>query len=236
MEIDGSYTLQAPPEVVWNLLMDQDMLQHAIQGMERLEQTGEDTYAFTLHIKHAPLRGAYSGNAVVSKLEYPYSYHMEAEGEGVPGIFRAECNITLTALDENTVVAYQGNLHFSRTNAQFPGSLIKGIVKVLIQQFFTAIADHLRSDSYVYEHDAEAHITQVEVSHMQNGRMETSSLPDKSSFLHLVVRQLGLGDSDPFLEQQWVNRLRRIGLVSMLLFFVWVGTRLPRRAGDRQGR
>ncbi|MGZ3611326.1 MAG: CoxG family protein [Ktedonobacteraceae bacterium] len=236
MEIDGSYTLQAPPEVVWNLLMDQDMLQHAIQGMERLEQTGEDTYAFTLHIKHAPLRGAYSGNAVVSKLEYPYSYYMEAEGEGVPGIFRAECNITLTALDENTVVAYQGNLHFSRTNAQFPGSLIKGIVKVLIQQFFTAIADHLRSDSYVYEYDTKTHINQVEVSHMQNGRMEASSLPDKSSFLHLVVRQLGLGDSDPFLEQQWVNRLRRIGLVSMLLFFVWVGTRLPRRARVRQDR
>ena len=39
MDIDGTYTLQAPPEVVWNLLMDQDLLQHTIQGMERLEQT-----------------------------------------------------------------------------------------------------------------------------------------------------------------------------------------------------
>jgi carbon monoxide dehydrogenase subunit G len=236
MDIEGTYTLQAPPEVVWNLLMDQDMLQHTIQGMERLEQSGEDTYAFTLHIKHAPLRGAYFGNAVVTKMEYPYSYHMEAEGEGVPGTFRAEWTITLTALDENTVVAYQGSLHFPSTNAQLPGSLIKGIVKVLIQQFFTAIADHLRSDSYVYEYDTEAQINQVEASHMQNGRMEASDLPGKPSFLHLVVRQLRLGDHDPFLEQQWVNRLRRMGLVSMLLFFVWVGTRLPRRAGDRPGR
>ena len=236
MDIDGTYTLQASPQVVWNFLMDQDMLQHTIQGMEHLERTGEDTYAFTLHIKYAPVRGAYSGNAVVSKLEYPYSYHMEAEGEGVPGIFRAEWNITLTALDENTVVAYQGNLHFSRVSAQFPSSLIKGIVKVLIQQFFTAIADHLRSDSYVYERDTETYLTQVEASHMHNGRMEASSSPDKSSFLYLVVRQFGLGGNDPFLEQQWVNRLRRIGLVSMLLFFVWVGTRLPRRARVRQDR
>jgi len=236
MDIDGTYTLQAPSEVVWNLLMDLDMLQQNIQGMERLEQTGENTYAFTLQIKHAPFRGAYSGIAVVTKMEYPYLYHMKAEGEGVPGTFRAEWNITLTALDENTVVAYQGSLHFSTANAQLPGSLIKGIVKVLIQQFFTAITEHLRSDSYVYEHDAEAHITQVEASHMQNWRMEASSFPDKPSFLHLVVRQLGLGDDDPFLEQQWVNRLRRVGLVSMLLFLVWVGTRLPRRSGDRQGR
>jgi carbon monoxide dehydrogenase subunit G len=234
MDIDGTYTLQAAPEVVWNLLVDQEMLQQNIQGMERLEQTGEDTYAFTLHIEHAPLRGAYSGNAVVTKMEYPYLYHMKAEGEGVPGIFHAEWNITLTALDENTVVAYQGNLHFSRTDAKLPSSLIKGIVKVLIQQFFTSIADHLRSDSYVY--DSEAHINHLETSHKQNGRTEASSFPDKPSFLHIVVRQLGLGDNDPLLEQQWVNRLRRIGLVSMLLFFVWVGTRLPRRAGDRQGR
>ena len=234
MDIDGTYTLQAPPEVVWNLLMDQDMLEQNIQGMERLEQTGEDTYAFTLHIKHAPLRGAYSGNAVVTKMEYPYLYHMKAEGEGVPGIFHAEWNITLTALDENTVVAYQGSLHFSRTDAKLPSSLIKGIVKVLIQQFFTSIADHLRSDSYVY--DSEAHINHEETSHKQNGRMEASSFPDKPSFLHIVVRQLGLGDNDPLLEQQWVNRLRRIGLVSMLLFFVWVGTRLPRRAEESKDR
>src|SRR5436305_1982420 len=82
-----------------------------------------------------------SENAVVTKMEYPYSYqkmeypysyHMKAEGEGVPGTFLAEWNITLTALDENTVVAYQGSLHFSMVNAQLPGSLIKGIVKVLI--------------------------------------------------------------------------------------------------------
>ncbi len=234
MDIDGTYTFQAPPEAVWNLLMDLHTLQRTIQGMERLERTGEDTYAFTLHIKHAPLRGAYSGNALVTKMDYPYSYHMKVEGEGAPGIFHAEWDITLTALDDNTVVAYQGSLLFSEAKAQISGSLVKGTVKVLIQQFFTAVADHLRSDSYAYQHDSEAHINQVEASRMQNGRTESSTFSDKLTFLHLVVRQLGLGDNDPFVEQQWVNRLRRIGFVTMLLFFVWVGTRLPRRSGDRQ--
>lgn len=234
MDIDGTYTLQASPEVVWGLLMDLHTLQRTIEGMERLERTGEDTYAFTLRVKHAPLRGAYSGNAVVTKMDYPYSYHMSAEGEGVTGTFQAEWNITLTAVDENTVVAYRGRLHFSNTNAHLSVSLIKGIVKVLIQQFFTALAEHLRSDSYVYQQDAEDRITQV--SHIQNGLRESSTTPDKSSLLYILVRQLRLGDNDPLLEQQWVNRLRRVGFVSMLLFFVWVGTRLPRRLEDKQGR
>lgn len=236
MNINGTYTLQAPPEVVWNLLMDLHILQHSIQGLERLERMGEDTYAFTLHIKHAPLRGVYSGNALVTKLDYPYSYHLKAEGEGVPGTFHAECDIALTPLDENTVVVYKSTLLFSRANAQLTASLVKGIVKVLVQQFFTSIADHLRSTSYSYQYDSDAHITQVEVTQIQHGRPESSTFHDKPSFLLLVVRQLGLGDHDPFLEQVWVNRLRRIGMVSMLLFLVWVGTRLPRRSSTHQGR
>lgn len=233
MDIDGTYTLQASPEVVWIFLMDIQMLQHTIQGIERLERKGEDTYAFTLHIKHAPLRGSYSGNAVATKLEYPYSYQMRAEGEGIPGTFHAEWTITLMARDENTVVAYQGSVHFYRANVLLSSALIKGTIKVLIQHFFTAVEDQLRSASYSYQDASDVHVTQLEVSHIHNGRTSISTFPDKPSFLHTIVQRFGLGDNDPLVEQQWVNRLRRIGIVSMLLFLVWVGTRLPRRSGDR---
>jgi carbon monoxide dehydrogenase subunit G len=233
MDIEGTYTLQASPEVVWKLLKDLQTLQRTIPGIERLECTGEDTYAFTLHIKHAPMRGSYSGHAVAAKLEFPYSYHMRAEGEGIPGTFHAEWNIILTAHDENTVVAYQGSLHFSKANALLPSPIVKGTIKVLIQQFFTAVADHLRSASYSYPDAAEVSVTQLEVSQIHNGRRAVSTFRDKPTFLHTIVRQLGLGDNDPLLEQQWVNRLRRIGIVSILLFLVWVGTRLPRRFPTR---
>jgi hypothetical protein len=159
---------------------------------------------------------------------------MRAEGEGIPGSFRAEWNITLTSHDEYTVVAYQGTLLFSSANAQLPTPLVKGTMKVLIQQFFTTIADLLLSISHSYQNHSEAHITQVEVSQIHDEHTELQTAYDKPSFLHSVVRQLGLGDNDPFLEQQWVNRLKRIGFVSMLLFLVWVGTRLPRRSVEHQ--
>ncbi|HWZ18323.1 MAG TPA: SRPBCC domain-containing protein [Ktedonobacteraceae bacterium] len=236
MDIDGTYTLQAAPEVVLSLLMDLQTLQRAIPGIEGLERMAEDTYAFTLHIKNTPLRGSYSGNAIATKMEYPFSYHMRAEGEGIPGTFHAEWDISLTARDENTVVAYQGSLHFSRADTQLPSPLVKGTIKVLIQQFFMSVADYLRSASLSYQNASEAHIAQLDVSQVHNGRAESSTFPDKSSFLYSIVRQLGLGDNDPFLEQQWVNRLRRIGIISMLLFLVWVGTRLPRKSDERQVR
>lgn len=236
MDIDGTYTLQAAPEVVLSLLMDLHTLQRTIPGIEGLERMAEDTYAFTLHIKNTPLRGSYSVNATATKMEYPFSYHMRAEGEGIPGTFHAEWDISLTARDENTVVAYQGSLHFSRANTQLPSPLVKGIIKVLIQQFFMSVADYLRSASLSYQNASKAHIAQLDASQIHNGRVESSTFPDKSSFLYNIVRQLGLGDNDPFLEQQWVNRLRRIGIISMLLFLVWVGTRLPRKSDERQVR
>ncbi len=135
MDIEGKYTLQASPEVVWIHLMDLQTLQRTIPGIVGLERPGENIYAFTLHVKHAPLRGSFSGYAVATELEYPFSYQMRAEGEGIPGKFHAEWTITLTAHDENTIVAYQSSLHYSKANALLPNPLIKGTIKVLIQHF-----------------------------------------------------------------------------------------------------
>ena len=232
MDIEGTYTLQASPDIVRILLMDLQTLQRTIPGIERLERSEEDTYAFTLHIKQAPLRGSYTGHAVTAELEYPFSYHMSAEGEGIRGTFHAEWIITLTELDENTVIAYQGSLHFSRANALLPSALIKGTMKALVQQFFTALADHVRTTSFSSPDTSEESVTQLEDSRIHNGRTAASTFPDQPTFLHTLVRQLGLGDKDPSLEQQWVNRLRRIGFVSVLLLLVWVGTRLPRKPGS----
>ncbi len=231
MDIEGTYTLQAAPEEVWTCLMDTQTLRRTIPGIEQLEGLGENTYAFTMHVKHAPLRGSYSGHAVAAELEHPLSYHMRVEGEGIPGKFQAEWSIALRAHDENTVIAYQGTLHLARAGALLPVPLVKGTIKVLIQQFFTALADHLRTSSYSYLATSEDAGAPLEFTQLYNGRNDVSTSPDQPTILHAIVRQLRLGGNDPLLEEQWVIRLRRIGVVSVLLLLVWVGTRLPRKPG-----
>jgi len=229
MEIEGTYTLQAAPEEVWTCLMDMQTLRRTIPGIEQLEGLGEHTYAFTMHVKHAPLRGTFAGHAVTAEQEYPFSYHVNVDGEGIPGKFHAEWTIALRALDEHTVVAYQGTLHLTRAGALLPVPLVKGTIKVLIQQFFTALADHLRTTSYTYQATPEDTGAQFEFTELYNGRTGVSTSPDQPTLLHAIVRQLRLGGNDPLLEEQWVIRLRRIGVASVLLLLVWVGTRLPRK-------
>ena len=48
MEISGSYTFNAPPDRVWNLLMDPAVLSSCIPGCDRFESDGEDRYNVTL--------------------------------------------------------------------------------------------------------------------------------------------------------------------------------------------
>jgi carbon monoxide dehydrogenase subunit G len=229
MDIGGTYTLQATPEEVWTCLMDLQALQRTIPGIEQLERVGENSYAFTLHIKHPPLRGSYSGQAVAAELEYPLSFQMSVDGEGNPGKFHAEWSITLSAHDENTVVAYQGMLHLAKAGALIPIPLVKGTIKVLIQQFFTALAEYLRTTSYSYLAASEDTGTQLEFTQLYTGRSDESTSPDHPTILHAIVRQLQLGGNDPLLEEQWVIRLRRIGVVSILLLLVWIGMKLPRK-------
>ena len=45
MKIEGTHELRAPRERVWQALVDPAVLQRCIPGCERLERTGEDTYA-----------------------------------------------------------------------------------------------------------------------------------------------------------------------------------------------
>jgi len=236
MDIEGTYTLQAAPEEVWTSLMDIQTLKHTIPGIEQLEKLEENTYAFTMHIKHAPLRGSYSGHAVTAELEYPLSYQVSVDGEGIPGKFHAEWSIILRAHDEYTVVAYQGTLHLAKAGALLPVPLVKGTIKVLIQQFFTPLADSLRTPTYSYLATFEDTRSQSELSELYNSRNDVSTSPDQPTILHAIVRQLRLGGNDPLLEEQWVIRLRRIGAVSILLLLVWIGTRLPRKTGTSTRR
>lgn len=231
MDIEGTYTLQAAPEEVRTCLMDIQTLQRTIPGIEQLQGLGEHSYAFTTHIKHAPLRGSYSGRAVTAELEFPLSYHLSVDGEGMPGKFHSEWSITLREHDENTVVAYQGTLQLAKAGALLPVPLVKGTIKVLIQQFFTALADYLRTTSYSYLATFEDTRAQLEFTEFYNGRNDVSPSHEQPTILHAIVQQLRLGGNDPLLEEQWVIRLRRIGIVSVLLLLVWVGTKLPRKTG-----
>lgn len=232
MEIEGTYTLQAPTEEVWNCLMDQQTIQNTIPGLERLTRIDEHTYTFTINIRHAPLRGNYTGRASVLEPRYPSSYRLKIEAEGTANTLRSECSIRLDSRNENTVVNYQSTLQPGRSGTLISAPLVKATAKVLLQQFFTALSDRLRT-----EREGPVFVTTLEEMYempfMEEQISESLVATRRASpptLLHQLVRRLGLGQQNPLLEEQWIRRLRQIGLITALLILVWIGTRLPRQA------
>jgi carbon monoxide dehydrogenase subunit G len=261
MDIEGTYTLQAPVEDVCQYMADAEMLQHALPGLEHLEPAGPSAYTFALRVKQAPLRGMYQGKITVQSALSPgpvtsCRFLIESDGQHIP--FQGIWDIHLSQQQENTVVTYNGALNPGKMSALLPPALVKGAVKILIQQFFTNVAEQLRTtpeplsllpgfdasegserqEGYSEESDGWAREYGREkrdhaVISIQEQIDSGDGIPAQT-FTHRLVRLIGLGRHDPVLEEQWAVRFKRFGAFSVLLLLIWIGTRLPRRLLPRE--
>ena len=66
MKIAGANTVPFPVEKVWDALLDPQVLVATIPGCERLESTGEHTYAMTVTAGVAAIKGTYDGSCSLS--------------------------------------------------------------------------------------------------------------------------------------------------------------------------
>ncbi len=126
MDIEGTYTLQASPEDVWRCLMDQQVLRHAIPGVEKLESLGQHEHGITLQIRQPPLIGVYHGRVMLTDQHYPYHYSIAIEGEGRQSTINGHGVIHLSGRGENTVVAYKGTVNIGKLGTLLPAPVVKG--------------------------------------------------------------------------------------------------------------
>jgi uncharacterized protein len=229
MDFEGTYTLQASPEDVWRCLMDPQILRHAIPGVEKLELLGENKHGITLQIHQSPLIGVYHGQIMLTGQHYPYHYSLAFEGEGRQSTISGQGVIHLSGRGENTIVAYKGTVNPGKLGALLPAPVVKGAARLLLNQFFSALAAYLRTLQPAYAGGVDGE--RQDGSSVQVGEAYDFLLegPDQPAFLRSLVHGLRLGQADPELEAVWVQRIKRAGMIFGLLTLVWVGTRLPRR-------
>jgi carbon monoxide dehydrogenase subunit G len=239
MNIEGTYTLQASPEEVWHCLTDQQVLRRAMPGVERLEQENEAHYAVTMHIRQAPLIGLYQGHVTITDRHYPYQYRLSIEGEGRQSKISGEGVVQLSRHDENTVVSYKGTLNPGKLVTLLPHPLVQGAAKLLIQQFFTALAEHLRTMSRVEtvtgtlttswdfsQRDMEGQKRpNFNGTTSERRSASPSDAPPQPQFARRVERET----DNALVKPLWIERARRFGIIVALLALVWVGTQIPKR-------
>jgi carbon monoxide dehydrogenase subunit G len=143
VKLEGTYTFDAPPERVWALLLSPEALKNCVPGCEKLEPMGEDSYAATMKVGVASIRGTYNGTVRITDKDEPRSYTLNVEGSGGPGFVRGVAKISLEPAGEATSVKVDADGQVGGTVAGVAQRMLAGVAKMLMNQFFDCMRKQL---------------------------------------------------------------------------------------------
>jgi hypothetical protein len=139
MDITGTYTFNAPPQRVWDLLMDPAVIASCIPGCESFEPEGEDRYRAKLKVALSAITGSYEGMVALSDKAAPNSYRLTVEGQGKPGFVKGDATITLRLDGANTIVDVGGTVQTGGMIARLGQRLIGNVSKMMQDRFFACL-------------------------------------------------------------------------------------------------
>lgn len=145
MKIEGSYTLKAPKEKVWRLLLDPAVLSRTIPGCEKLEAAGPDAYRALLNVGVGAVKGQYTGQVRLEEQRPHDHFKLVVEGKGAPGFVKGAGTIDLEEREGETVVNYVGDAQVGGTIAGVGQRMLQATAKMLVAQFFTALSAELNA-------------------------------------------------------------------------------------------
>jgi uncharacterized protein len=139
MDLFSSYTFNAPPDRVWDVLMDPDAIASCIPGCDRFEPDGEDRYKVTLTVALAAITGNYVGTVQLTDKMPHQSYRLVMEGHGRPGFVKGTSVIAIRPDGAVTAVDVSGAVHTGGPIARLGQRLIGGVAKMTMDRFFACL-------------------------------------------------------------------------------------------------
>jgi 2-furoyl-CoA dehydrogenase large subunit len=137
---DGSARVGASHETVWTMLLDPATLQTVIPGCHRVDKISDTHFRADVTIGIGPVKGRYRAEVILSDLDAPRAVTLGGSAEGVLGFGSGEGRITLVPDAGGTVVHYVYDAAIGGKVASIGGRLLDGAARVIIGQFFAALA------------------------------------------------------------------------------------------------
>jgi carbon monoxide dehydrogenase subunit G len=146
MIVEGSYPLPGTPAVIWDLLMDPDVLAKATPGTKQLVRTAPDRYEGTMGVGIGPITAAdFDLTITLSEVNAPESYVMQIDGKGRFGFTRGTAKVVLTPDGAGTIMHYSADLQVGGKIAAVGQRLLDSVSKMLTRQGLEALNRELNS-------------------------------------------------------------------------------------------
>lgn len=141
MRFEGQRLLPAPPEVVWDTLLDPAALRECVPGCEEVWLDGAD-YHIRATLRLLVVRGTYQGRVRLVNPVRPHAFQLDADTAiGVVSAFiRLRGNTT-------TTLAYFSEARIEGGLLRFGEPMIRAIATRLLDQYFACLAARLATRS-----------------------------------------------------------------------------------------
>lgn len=140
-EFTRSYTINAPIDRVWTLLMDTDAIAECIPGCDSLEPDGENRYAVQLTVRMAAVMGQYTGSVALVDVMPTQSYRLVVGGRGRPGFVQGDAVIRLDGVAESTELTVEGRVQTGGSIARVGQRIIGSAARFMVDRFFERLKE-----------------------------------------------------------------------------------------------
>lgn len=147
MKIEGSYKVPAPREIIWQQLMNPEVLARSLPGCEKLGANADGSYHAELRVGIATMKGNYHGRIEILDPVPPERFRMKVQGQGTGGFLQGEGTLTLTGDAAGTLINYAGEAQVGGVIASVGQRLILSAARQIVNQFFQAFAKQVQQPS-----------------------------------------------------------------------------------------
>ena len=139
----GQAHASASPDAAWAMLLDPKTLEAIIPGCHGVEKISDTHFRAEVTLGVGPVTGRYKADITLSDLTPPKAVTLTGVVAGALGDGRGSGRVTLAATDDGgTILTYEYDAEIGGKVAAIGGRLLDGAAKIVIRQFFEALARH----------------------------------------------------------------------------------------------
>ena len=142
MKLSEERLIDAPPAVVWESILDAEVLKACIPGCQELTGNPDDGFEAVVVQKVGPVKATFKGAVTLSDIDPGVSCRLSGEGKGgAAGFAKGGASVQLHPEGDGTKLTYDVDASIGGKLAQLGSRIIDSFARKLADQFFTRFQD-----------------------------------------------------------------------------------------------
>lgn len=136
LSASGSVQIAAPPQAIFDILLDPEALARVVPGCHALEASGEHGYRADVTLGVGLVQARYAVEMALSELDPPHALTLAGAGHSALGSARGSARVVLEPNGGGTLVRYDYSAEISGKVAAVGGRMLEGAARMVLGQLF----------------------------------------------------------------------------------------------------